>query len=648
MTEKIANIQKVVKELLEEPYQYAKKVSIEKLANILRQLSYHYYNTDEELVPDEIFDVLKNVLEERDPANSFLTEVGAPISKDRVELPYFMPSLDKIKPATNEIQKWKGKYDGPYVLSDKLDGVSGLLVRKRKNLKLYTRGNGKEGQDISYLIPYIMPELEVTDLPEGSAVRGELIITKKNFKKFKGKFANARNTVAGLVNSKNYSLDVAKLTDFVCYSVINPRHKQTQQMEMLKKWDLDVVEYKIRKEISNEFLSDYLTERRERGDYEVDGIVVIDGGDVYDLEDKNPEYGFAFKTVLTDQVAEATVLEVEWSVSKDGYLKPRVKIDPVKLVGVTITYATAFNAKFVKDNKLGPGAVVKLVRSGDVIPHIMEVIKPSATGEPQMPDIPHKWTKSGVDLIVKDLHGAAQDNIRTKQITYFFKTLGVKHISEATIGKLVDNGYKSVFDILKADLEEMAEIEGIGQTLLKKVFQNIEKAFEKTSLQKLMAASNLFGRGMGEKRIKLILNKYPDILKKKWDVETTKDKVVQIEGFDTITATQFANGLKKFKSWFKKLEGLVDIDHLKVVEKTKKTKGTFQDKKVVFTGFRDKDLETFVETEGGEVTGTVSKNTSLVVFVQPPGKSMSSKLKKAHDLNIDVMTKDEFVSEFIN
>ena len=104
MTQKISDIESVVKQILEDPYHYANRVSVNKLADILRKLSYHYYNTDESLVPDEIYDVLHNILEERDPTNILLTEeIGAPISKDKVQLPYFMPSLNKIKPATYAI-----------------------------------------------------------------------------------------------------------------------------------------------------------------------------------------------------------------------------------------------------------------------------------------------------------------------------------------------------------------------------------------------------------------------------------------------------------------------------------------------------------------------------------------------------------------
>ena len=101
--------------------------------------------------------------------------------------------------------------------------------------------------------------------------------------------------------------------------------------------------------------------------------------------------------VLQDQIAEAKVVGVLWSASKDGYLKPRIKIEPIVLCGVDIEYATGFNGKFIRDNRINIGSIVKLVRSGDVIPHIIEVVQPSKY--PNLPDIEYDWTESGVDTV---------------------------------------------------------------------------------------------------------------------------------------------------------------------------------------------------------------------------------------------------------
>ena len=640
----------IISNLLKNPYKYANQISVKDLVDLMKQLSYYYYNTDQPLVPDEIYDILKNILQERDPTNKYLGEIGVQVAKkEKVKLPYFMPSLEKIKPSTDALSKWIKKFKGPYVLSDKLDGVSGLLVKEGDDkFKLYTRGDGKEGQDISHLIKYIFSKekINLNTLPDNTAIRGELIISKKNFKKIEKEFKNARNAVAGLVNAKHYSLSLAKLTNFIGYSLLNPKMKMQDQIVKMNNWHFPTVNNMTRSEISNDFLSDYLKKRRSDSEYEIDGIVVIDSSSIYPILEKNPEYGFAFKTILTDQIAEVIVLDVDWNLSKDGYLVPRVILEPVTLTGVTIKYATAFNAKFVEDNKLGPGAVIKLIRSGDVIPHILEVIKPAI--KTKMPDIPYKWTKSGVNIIAKDIFGSQKDEVIIKQISFFFKKMGVKFISKEIVRKIVDSDYKDLISILEADKDDLADIEGLGTKMVEKIFVNIKNSFKTLTLQKLMAASNLFGRGLGEKKINIIVNAYPNILTIDWDNKTLTEKILLLEGFDKITTNQFVENLPEFKKFYKKLEDsespLIDLTNIKqLLVKPKKKAGTkFEGMKIVFSGIRDKKLEEEIINNGGEVTGTVSKNTSVLIYLD----KTTSKYLKAIELKIPTMTIEEFKNKY--
>ena len=340
----MANIDKqTINKIIDDPYNFVNSLSVTKIVNILKYLSETYYNTNKSLVSDNVYDIIRDVLREKNPKHKFLQEVGAPISKNKVKLPYHMASLDKIKPDTKLLDLWTKHYKGNYVLSDKLDGVSGLLYKSNNKLYLYTRGDGAFGQNISHLIQYVI-NIKV-DIPENTAIRGELIISKTNFNKIKDTMANARNAVAGLVNAKHYSVDIAKITDFVAYSIMYPRYKHDKQMELMKTYKLNVVDYSMVTELTNNMISDKLINRRQHGNYDIDGIVVSDSHKCYELGDSNPKHSFAFKQVLTDQIAEVVVLDVLWAVSKDGYIKPRIKIEPINLNGVTITYATAYNAK---------------------------------------------------------------------------------------------------------------------------------------------------------------------------------------------------------------------------------------------------------------------------------------------------------------
>lgn len=644
--------QQIIHQILDNPAKYAQKIPINRLVKLLETLSHYYYETSEPLIPDSLYDVIIHVLEERDPSNPFLVKTGVlPASLARVKLPYPMPSLDKIKADSNAIDRWKKKYGGPYVLSDKLDGISGQLYKNKKGkLELYTRGDSLNGKNISHLIPFIITNRYNLDaIPNDTSIRGEIIMKKINFQKIKHKYKNARNTIAGLVNAKHYSLQVAKLTDFVVYAIIHPLMKQSAQMTQLTKYKLHVVDYLVKKDVTNKILSTYLQKKRKDSIYDIDGIVVIDSSTEYKPTTAKPDYGFAFKMVLTDQTAETTVIDVKWTVSMYGYLKPTLQLEPIILPGVTITNASAFNAKYIVDNKLGPGAVVEIVRSGDVIPYILKVIKPSATGKPKMPDISYEWNKTNIDIIAKDIHGAAKDAKIIRNLDYFFKTMQIKYISIGILTKLVQHGYKSVYDILTANLEKLTEIDGIGQKLVDKIFDNIKNSFKGTNLYTLMAASNAFGRGFGRRRLKVITDSYPNILVSKQTTAELKDKIMKLMGFDHITAGQFANNLVNFKKFFNQLK---KVDYInvkrfeKVIKPTKKiTKNQpLLNQKIVFTGFRDKQLENNVVEKGGQISTAVSKNTTLLVYTETA--TQTAKYVKAVTLDIPLITIDEFKKKY--
>lgn len=637
----------LIKNIKKSPINTAKKLSVEELVELLKYLSDKYYNTDEPVVSDEIFDLLKEHLKSIDPDNSYLDNIGAPIkgTKKKVGLPFPMGSLDKIK-SEDDLAKWTKKYSGKYMLSDKLDGISSQLYKDDNGkIYLYSRGDGIEGQDISHLIPIIFKNIDLEKIPNETSIRGELILKKKEFLKIKDKMKNARNAVAGVVNSKTVDLDIAKLVDFIAYSILHPLYPQHEQFELLKTYKFKVVEHWSEKKLSFNLLSDYLIERREDSPYEVDGIVVIDSSKSYKVVEGNPEYGFAFKTLLNDQIAEATVIDVLWEPTMDAYMKPTIEIEPVELVGVTITSATAFNAKFVVDNNLGPGAVVKLIRSGDVIPHILEVIKPAE--EPKMPDVEYNWIKpTNVDIELINPTGEYKEMVTVKKIVFFFKSLGVKYFDEGIVRKLVTSGYDSIAKILNADKKKLEKIDGIGTRMIAKIFDSIETSFQKMNLNKFMAASHILGRGVGEKKLKLIFDKYPDIFIKKIDDEELYDKIMCIKGYSYKTTKKVVENIQQFKDFYNSINEIIDISHIMKVNKKKKnvTDNKFENMSIVFTGFRNKEWEDVINNSGGKVTTSVSSNTSIVVFKDSDEES--SKVTKAKKLKITLMSMEEFQKKY--
>ena len=205
--------------------------------------------------------------------------------------------MDKIKPDTNVLEKWCNKYNGPYVISAKADGVSGMFSTENGEQKLYTRGNGTEGGDITHLIPYLaLPKIN------NVTIRGEFIVKKKVFEeKYSNDYANPRNFVAGVINrEKQLDFNILKDIDFLAYEVMSPSIKPSEQMKFLQKYHKNVIKNEKFDKVENELLSQKLLDWRKEYEYEIDGIIVAND-DIYERTNKNPTHAFAcsLKVVLS-------------------------------------------------------------------------------------------------------------------------------------------------------------------------------------------------------------------------------------------------------------------------------------------------------------------------------------------------------------
>ena len=633
-------IKMYIQQFLQKNIDYLEKLDETTLIKMIEYANEQYYNEKPSMTDNE-YDILKEFIEKKYPKNKALEQIGAPIvknSKNKVTLPYFMGSMDKIKPTTNAIEKYIEKYPNDYVLSVKLDGVSGLFSSENGEYKLYTRGDGKVGQDISYLIPYLrLPK------KENITIRGEFIITKDLFEKYYSKdFKNSRNFVSGIMNSKKVDPNVLKNIDFVAYEVIKPSFKPLEQMKFLESLDVKTVHYIHKNDISNDLLSEYLVSWRDSYSYLMDGVIVTHN-EIYPRIDKNPDHAFAFKMVLTDQVAEAKVLDVIWSASKDGYLKPRIRIEPIELGGVKIEYATAFNAAYIEAKKLNLGALVKIIRSGDVIPYILEVVEPAVKGK--MPDEDYYWNDTHIDIILKNK--GENEEVLEKNITIFFQTLKVKQLSEGTVRKLIKGGHRSICAILDMSKDDFLKIDGIQEKTATNLKTNITTQVEKASLPILMTASNKFEHGFGTKKFEKILEAYPEIIVSNESKEEKINKLSVVKSLGEKTATNFVNHIEDFKTFLENCKLVYKLE----VKKDKEVKNydvnhvLFQ-KNIVMTGFRDDEFITMLKDKYQVKQGSsISKNT-FVLLVKDKD-DVSSKIEKATSLNIPIMTKEEFMKEFL-
>lgn len=602
-----------------------------------------YYNQSP-IMSDCEYDILKEFVENKYGINNdAIKAIGAPISikKNKVQLPYPMGSMNKIKPYSQALLLWQNTYNGPYLISCKLDGVSGLYSTENEVPKLYSRGDGLIGQDISHLIPYLRLPKE-----KGLAIRGEFIIPKNIFDtKYKSQFANSRNMVAGLINQKGISPALNDL-HFVAYELLNPHPTPYQQLQHLFNLNIEVVYYEYLQNITNEILSETLIKMRTNYIYDIDGLIITNDSN-YKIKAGNPEHSFAFKMVLSEQIAEAKVIDVIWNISKDGYLKPRVQIEPINLGGVFIEYATGFNASFINNNKIGVGAIIEIIRSGDVIPYIRKVIIPA--NDAKMPtNIKYKWNDTGIDIIVENIED--NEDIREKNIAKFFKEIGVEGLSSGNIKRIIDAGYNSISKILKMEISDFLKVDGFKDKTSNKLYNGIREKITQAKLIKIMSSSNIFGRGFSDKKLELIIDNFPNVLTSNMQKNEMINKISSINGMGTKSAIAFVEKIPNFIEFLNETNLIYKLEEFgnlcnysantSVINIDKNH--PLYEKSIVISGFRDAILMQKLKSFGAKIGNNISSKTFALIVKNK--MENTTKINDAKNSEIPILTIDEFAN----
>lgn len=608
----------------------ANNMSVEELVKMLEQASDAYYNSGEIILSDDEYDFLVDVLKIRSINNDFFKVVGAIDPKEKVKLPYNMGSLDKLK-TDFSIKNWKKQYNGFVAVMEKLDGVSLQIVYIDGNVNVFTRGNGEYGRNISHILKYV----DIPKIKENLAIRAEILIPKSLYTSFyketnSSSSFNLRNCVSGLINRVKSDTPELKYAHVVAYEIINSEQNIVSQLSTLQQLGFKTPKVTV---LSSEFdcgvLSELLLDWKSASLYDIDGLVISTLDKYIRNQSGNPEYSFAFKQTNDDNIAIVSVEEVEWNISRHGIMKPVLIVEPVKLAGVMVSRVTAHNASIIFNNRIGVGTKVKITRSGDVIPYLLEVIEPSI--KPSMPSSKWKWNDSMIDIIY---HGDDTRDHDISIIEYFFDTIGVERIKKGIITKLYDNGFDTIKKIMYISEYDLLQIDGIKSTLAKKITNNIYKAVENLTLDMLMNASGIFGIGLGQKRCFQIINEYPNFMNYT-SIEKLKQDIIMLPGFSDIMAQIVVDGYLKFKSFYEDLGIKVKSKSIVIRDNPLVSNKIF-----IFTGFRNEEWERLIVENGGKIGNTVTKNTHMVIVKDIA--TSSSKIGKAKELNVKICYKQQF------
>lgn len=609
-------------------------MDITTIVNQLKIARDFYYN-GRPIMADHEFDELENTLRELDPTNSYFTTVGTPAIRGlKVKHSIPMGSLDQVSSA-EELAKWAsdaGVYNSPLVITAKLDGNSIALNYDESGEfeSAVTRGDGIEGLDVTRHFKRMIA-LGNTNWPhtvthQNLKVRAEVIFDKKLFDEVIKGYKNPRNYVAGQLNRTVADEDFLKFVSVIAFDFDNEHMSKTSKLGLLKRLGFKIPTY-VKQNAYNDNILKHLEGLLEtwkvENAYELDGLVI----DTDNVEDRNRlgydhlNPNFARKFKINVNFIDTEVVDVEWNPSKDGYLKPRVQFEPVDLAGVTISFATGFNAKFIKDNDIGPGAIIKVTRSGDVIPYITEVVKRAQS--PSMPldyEDNAYWTETGVDLVLKE----KPDESLILSIVDFFRGIDAPLLKEGNVTQLFNAGFNSITKIINATEEDLIVVLGENGT---KVYLGLREKLNGIDEYILAGSLPFFGRGIGRRKMKKLAETYGSLS------TLTYDKVLAVDGFDITTATYVATGVPFYIDLLKDLGDNVSVNIFEKVE------GELSEVAVCFTGVRSKELENAIESKGGRVLSSVTKDATHLVAKDPKGKS--GKLDKARKSGVIVLSLED-------
>jgi len=637
------------------------------LTRKLSEASRAYYADDTEIMSNLEYDKLYDELLALEKASG-ITMAGSPtvnvgyssvdyLPKERHESP--MLSLDKTK-SREELKSWLSNQEG--LLSWKMDGLTVVLTYEGGSLqKAVTRGNGEVGEVITENAKTFV-NLPLSIPFQGRLIlRGEAVISYSDFEKINDEFPdqrykNPRNLCSGSVRQLNSEITAKRHVRFFAFSLVEAgdtdfKNSREEQFRFLKEQGFTVVEY-LRVTDANilSAISDF-EERIKTYDMPSDGLVLLYDDIAYGRSlgrtAKFPRDSIAFK--WADDLAESTLLNVEWSASRTGLINPVAVFEPVELEGTTVQRASLHNVSIIKGLRLGIGDKVTVYKANMIIPQIGE----NLTCSDNLP-IPTACPVCGGATELRKVYDSEvlfcpNPECAAKQIKAFTlfvsrDAMNIDGLSEMTLEKLIAEGMLHEFsDIYRlADHEQrICQMEGFGETSFENLISAVE-ASRHTTPERLLAALGIPGVGVsGGKLLAKAFSGDLNALR-----NATEEQLSEINGVGPVMA-------KDIRTYFKNPEKTAALERLLAFlgidsSAYEKEAGDqpLLDKVFVITGsvnhFSNRsELKNYIESLGGKATGSVTKNTDYLI--NNDVTSTSSKNQKAKELGIPILSEEDFL-----
>lgn len=655
-----------------------KKVRIEELVELLNRYAYEYYSLDNPSVSDKEYDDKYDELKSLEEETEYVLPYSPTQRVGDVVLQGFSKythkarlwSLDKAQ-SFEEIEDWHNRNvkfvnemnargenlpDLRYVITKKFDGLTINLTYNEEGIlqTAATRGNGETGEEVTAQVKTIKEiplRISNGDLFE---VHGEAIMTVEAFEKYnttsETPLKNLRNGAAGALRNLNVRETARRGLSAFFYDVGYKEGESFKSYEemlgFIKEKGLPMDDY-IRYATTLEDVKKYINEIKDMRfdlNYDIDGVVIaiddIKTRELLGYTVKFPKWAIAFK--FEAQEATTTLLDVEWNVGRSGRVGPTAILEPVDLAGVTVKRATLNNMDDIKRKGVMIGAEVFIRRSNDVIPEIMGVVESSLENATEI-KVPETCPACGSHLVLDGAHYFCENTLSckpqmVKSIVHFAcrDAMNIEGFSEKTAEQLFEKlDIRSIADLYKLNYDELLTLDKFGP----KKAQNLLDAVERSKNPELYRFIYALGiPNVGVKTAKDLVNKFKSIEGLK---NATFDELISVQDVGDIVAKcvlEFFNEEKVLNT----IEELLSLGVTPIFEEKVIVESSFNGKTVVVTGTLQKysrgEIKAKLEALGAKVSGSVSKKTDYVIA----GEEAGSKLTKAKDLGITVLSEEEF------